>query len=71
MTRFFCSTNHCALQAAQLCHAAQTIAGLTAERDAARAEVARMRVELVTANKTGEFYQELFCAELARGESVR
>ena len=64
--RLLCSTNHCALQAAQLCHAAQTIAALTAERAAAQADAARLREELARANATAEFYQELFRAQQAR-----
>ena len=66
--RLLCATNHCTHQAAQLCHAAQTIAtlhaqvaALTAERDGLALQLAQARRERDAAKESAEFYLDLFC----------
>jgi len=64
--RLLCNTNYCTLLAAQLGHARRAIATLTAERDAARDEAARLRAALDTARADKELYYDMFCAEMTR-----
>ena len=58
--RVFCSTGRCTVQAAQLCHAAQREATLTAQLAAVTAERDALAASL-EAERTGKaFYEGLF-----------
>lgn len=63
MTRFFCSTGLCALQSAQLHHAAQREATLTAQLAAVTAERDELAAALEAARESADFYMDLFLSE--------
>ena len=60
MTRFFCSTGLCSLQAAQLHHAAQREATLTAQLAAVTAERDELAAALEAEREGKQFYEQLF-----------
>jgi len=60
MTRFFCSTGLCALQSAQLHHAAQRAAELRAQLAAVTAERDELAAALESERAGKRFYMELF-----------
>lgn len=60
MTRFFCSTGLCALQSAQLHHAAQREATLTAQLAAVTAERDELAAALEAEREGKQFYEQLF-----------
>ena len=68
--RFFCSTNLCTYQAAQLCHAQQReaalraqLAAVTAERDALAVQVAQAQEAQQESAASADFYMDLFLSE--------
>ncbi len=70
MFRLICTTDHCGLLAAQLHHAAQTNAALTAQLAAARAERDELaaRLAAMTEHAAGmtegyAFYYEQYCRQ--------
>ena len=63
MTRFFCSTGLCALQSAQLHHAAQREATLRAQLAAVTAERDALAAALTEAQGSADFYMDLYCSE--------
>ena len=60
MTRFFCSTGLCSLQAAQLHHAVQREATLTAQLAAVTAERDELAAALEAEREGKQFYEQLF-----------
>ena len=61
--RFFCSTDRCTLQAAQLHHAAQREAALRAQLAAVTAERDELAAALAEARESADFYMDLFLSE--------